>query len=538
VTRVLTSLPVVLPLLGAGATLLAGHHPKVQRILSIWVLAAVLGVSLTLLVLAHDDGATAMTVGGWPEPLGITLVVDRLSALMLSVSATVTLGVLVYAVAQGTADGDDVAPVSIFHPTFLVLSAGVSTAFLSGDLFNLYVGFEVLLSASYVLLTLGGTGPRVQAGVTYVVVSLLSSLIFLAGIAFVYAATGTLNMAQLAVRLDEVPEGTRTAMHLVLLVAFGIKAAVFPLSAWLPDSYPTALAPVTAVFAGLLTKVGVYAIIRTETLLLPGDALGDLLMWVALATMVVGILGAIAQTDIKRMLSFTLVSHIGYMVFGVALGTASGVAGAVFYVAHHILIQTTLFLAIGLVERQSGSTSLKRLGGLAAASPALAVLFFVPAMNLAGIPPFSGFIGKVGLLEAGAQVGTGTAWALVAGGVVTSLLTLYAVAKVWSKAFWRPVEDAPAYATASEARGAHVAGLEDLFPDVQADHDGDDDGEGNGADGPVPPMMILATTAMLVVTLLLTVLAGPLYEIASQASTDLLDRQPYLDAVFPDGVPE
>ena len=249
----------------------------------------------------------------------------------------------------------------------------------------------------------------------------------------------------------------------MLLIAFCIKAAVFPLSAWLPDSYPTAPAPVTAVFAGLLTKVGVYAIIRTQTLLFPGGALDDLLMWAGLATMVMGILGAVAQTDIRRMLSFTLVSHIGYMVFGIALGTAAGLAGAIFYVAHHIAIQTTLFLVAGLVERQGGSTSVDRLGGLAKRSPLLAVLFFVPAMNLAGIPPLSGFIGKLGLLEAGVADGSPLALTLVAGGVVTSLLTLLAVARVWTRAFWRPPTQEPAADTAAAAAsdaGARTAGAE------------------------------------------------------------------------------
>ncbi len=177
----------------------------------------------------------------------------------------------------------------------------------------------------------------------------------------------------------------------MLLVAFGIKAAVFPLSAWLPDSYPTAPAPpVTAVFAGLLTKVGVYAIIRAHTLLFPGGELDNVLLIAGLLTMLVGILGAIAQNDIKRLLSFTLVSHIGYMIFGIALSTETGMTGAVYYVAHHILVQTTLFLVVGLIERQAGSSSLRRLGGLALASPLLAILFLIPGLNLGGIPPFSG----------------------------------------------------------------------------------------------------------------------------------------------------
>ena len=224
-------------------------------------------------------------------------------------------------------------------------------------------------------------------------------------------------MAEVAVRLDDVSAGTRSALFAVLLVAFGIKAAVFPLSSWLPDSYPTAPAPVTAVFAGLLTKVGVYAIIRAHTLLFPGAGLDRMLMVAAFLTMIVGILGAIAQSDIKRLLSFTLVSHIGYMVFGIALSSELGLSGAIYYVAHHILVQTTLFLVVGLIERQAGASTLQRLGGLAAASPLLAFVFVVPALNLGGIPPFSGFIGKVALLEAGAQNGSVLAWLLVGGSV-------------------------------------------------------------------------------------------------------------------------
>ena len=271
---------------------------------------------------------------------------------------------------------------------------------------------------------------------------MVSSVLFLIAIAMIYGATGTINMADLAIKLADLDQGTQMLLHVMLLVAFGIKAAVFPLSFWLPDSYPTAPAPVTAVFAGLLTKVGVYAMVRTETLLFPGDRLNTPLMVAALLTMVVGILGALAQSDIKRLLSFTLVSHIGYMVFGLAMSSVAGLGAAVFYVAHHITIQTSLFLVTGLIERRGGSSSMDRLAGLAKLSPLLALLFFVPAMNLAGIPPFSGFLGKLGLLQAGVELGTPLAYALVIGGVLTSLLTLLAIARVWNRAFWRKPEDA------------------------------------------------------------------------------------------------
>ncbi len=460
----LLPLPVLLPLLGAGATLVLAGRPALQRIVSVGVLVAVVAIS-AVLVAGAVDGPRVVTVGSWPAPLGITLVADQLSTIMLLTSMTVTLLVFLYAIGQGTSDDDARAPVSIFHPTYLVLAAGVANAFLSGDLFNLYVGFEVLLMASYVLLTLGGTRSRVRAGLTYVVVNVVSSLVFLIGIALVYAAVGTLNLAQISVRMATVPPGSSITIHLVLLTAFGIKAAVFPLSAWLPDSYPTAAAPVTAVFAGLLTKVGVYSIIRTQTLLFPDSAVvDDVLMVAALATMVIGALGAVAQDDIKRVLSFTLVSHIGYMIFGVALATPAGLGAAIFYVVHHITVQATLFCVAGLVERVGGSTSTTRLAGLAAASPVLAVLYFIPAINLGGIPPLSGFVGKLGLVEAGVQDGSVLAWLLVGGAVLTSLLTLYVMAKVWVLAFWRPADQLPAERP-EDAGAEETADVEGRYPE-------------------------------------------------------------------------
>lgn len=496
-----------------------GRRPRAQRFITLAALTAVVAISSMMLYLADRDGTSALQVGGWDSPLGISLVVDRLSAMMLVVSSIVLLAVMVYSIGQGIRDGSENQPVSIFLPTYLALTAGVCNAFLAGDLFNLFVGFEVLLAASFVLLTLGASADRVRAGVSYVMVSMVSSLIFLIGIALVYGATGTLNLAHIAVRMDDIPSGTRTAIFAVLLVAFGIKAAVFPLSTWLPDSYPTAPAPVTAVFAGLLTKVGVYAIIRAHTLLFPDGSLDDVLMVCGLLTMLVGILGSIAQSDIKRLLSFTLVSHIGYMIFGVALSTQSGLSGSIYYVAHHILVQTTLFLVVGLIERQAGSSSLRRLGGLAAASPVLAIVFLVPALNLGGIPPFSGFIGKVALLQAGSDQGSVLAWLLVAGGTVTSLLTLYVVARVWTKAFWRARADAPEGDLADNSPSA----LLDDSSDIQF---GDREDVGR-----MPAFMLIPTIGLVVVGLAMTVFAGRIIDISDRAAADLRDRSVYIDAV-------
>lgn len=492
----LVPLPVIIPLFAAGAAVALGRRRRLQRLIATAALTASLVVAVVLLV-AVDEGPIVVNVGGWVPPIGIALVIDRLSALVLVISVAVTLAVLVYSGAQGVADRGEGAPVAVYYPTFLVLSAGVSNAFISGDLFNLCVGFEILLAASFVLITLGGTRDRIRAGTIYVVVSVLSSLIFLIALAAIYAATGTVNLAQLALRLPELDPGARLALHLVLVIVFGIKAAVFPLSAWLPDSYPTAPAPVTAVFAGLLTKVGVYAIIRTEVLLFPGGQLDTALMWVALVTMVVGILGAVAQDDLKRMLSFTLVSHIGFMIWGVAMSSASGLSAAIFYVAHHITALTTLFLVAGLIEDLSGTTSLARLGSLLRVAPGLAVLFFIAAMNFAGIPPLAGFLGKVALIQASAEAGGALPWALVAAGLLASLLTLYVMTKAWNMAFWQAADTPP-----SPRR--------------------------------LPRTMTASAGGLVVLSLALAAAAGPLIDYTDRAARDLRVRT-YIDVVLPDG---
>ncbi|MPV50553.1 MULTISPECIES: Na+/H+ antiporter subunit D [unclassified Pseudactinotalea] len=491
----LIPLPVVVPLVSAGLALALGRRSKAQGVISVAAITIMLVTSAALVVLAETEGPQVMSVGGWDAPIGIALVADRLSALMLLVSAIVILCVLLYSLAEGLQEGHEGAPVAIYHPTYLVLAAGVANAFLSGDLFNIYVGFEILLAASFVLLTLGGTGERIRAGSIYVVVSLLSSVLFLIAIALIYAATGTLNLAHLSVRLGEIDPDIAFVLQAMLLIAFLIKAAVFPMSAWLPDSYPTAPAPVTAVFAGLLTKVGVYAIIRTQTLLFDDPRMDRLLMIAALVTMVIGIIGAVAQDDLKRLLSFTLVSHIGYMVFGMSLANQAGLSAAIFYVIHHITVQTALFLVAGLIEHRSGTTSLERLGGLAKFAPALAIVFFVPAMNLAGIPPMSGFLGKMGLIEAGAAVGSGLAYATVAAALLTSLLTLYAIVKAWNKAFW---QSAPA--------------------DLPRNH--------------VPRSMFGPTAVLASLGLIIAVAAGPLYNYTDHAAADLTARSPYITAVL------
>ena len=504
--RVLVPLPVVLPLLAAALNVLLVRRQPLQRVVSVLTLTGVLATAVVLVREADRSGAVVVQLGGWAAPAGITLVADRLSALLLLVSAGVLLAVLLYAIGQGITDGPT-SGLAVFHPCYLVLSAGIAMAFLTGDLFNLFVAFEVMLVASYVLITLDGNGPQVRAGMTYVVTSLVASVLFVTGIGLVYAATGTVNMADAAVRLQDVPEGVRVALGLTLLVVFGIKAAIFPLFSWLPDSYPTAPSPVTAVFAGLLTKVGVYAILRTQTLLFPDlEVVERVLLVLAVLTMVVGILGALVQDDLKRLLSFTIVSHIGYMLLGLGLASTAGLAGAVLYTVHHIVVQTTLFLVAGLVERRAGTGSLRLAGGLQQAAPVLAVLYLLPALSLAGIPPLSGFVAKLPLLQAGLSDGGALALTAVAAAVLTSLLTLYAVGRLWSEVFWGPVAE--------------------VVPDA--------DRTDNVVVGTArtPGLMLGAATVAVVAGLTITVVAGPLYAMSERAAQDLVSRDGYVEAVL------
>ncbi|MEZ3161868.1 Na+/H+ antiporter subunit D [Microbacterium sp. BWT-B31] len=503
----LVPLLVVLPLLGAAIALIAGRHRRAQIVVSIITLSVVCVIAAVLLFAVDNGGVPfAVSVGGWPVPVGIVLYVDRLAALLVVVSSIVLLAVLLFSVGQGAADGDDDTPVSIFHPSYLILAAGIFDAFIAGDLFNLYVGFEILLVASFVLITLGGTESRIRTGVVYIVVSLVSSVLFLSAIAMIYGALGTVNMVQISERMVELPQQTQFVLHVTLLLAFSIKAAVFPLSFWLPDSYPTAPAPVTAVFAGLLTKVGVYAIIRTETQLFQGNDVNFVLMIAALATMIVGVLGAVAQAELKRILSFTLVSHIGYMIFGLAIGTPAAIGATIYYMVHHIVVQTTLFLAVGLVERRAGSTSILRVKGLMRAAPVIAVLYFIPAVNLGGLPPFSGFIGKFALFEAAASVGTPIMIVLIVGGVVTSLLTLYALMRAWNLSFWREEDDSAETEARIEYLGAAPAAA------VQTER------------RMIPRIMTAATAGMVAVTIALTLFAGPLFHLCARIGEALFER--------------
>jgi multicomponent Na+:H+ antiporter subunit D len=490
--------PIVLPLLFAILALFALHHPRAQRALALAGTGLLAIVSVALLLSVRAGGIVAVQVGHWPAPFGITIVADLFGAIMVVLASLTGFAIALYSIGVH----DRARERHGYYPLLLVLLMGVNGAFLTGDLFNLYVWFEVMLMASFVLLALGCEKPQIEGAVKYVALNFFSSALFLAAAGLIYGVLGTLNMADLAQKVAAVEDKRLlTSMALLLLAAFGIKAAMFPLFFWLPASYHTPPPAVSALFAGLLTKVGVYALIRTFTLIFPLEPTftQPLLLWLAALTMITGVLGAAAQMEFRRVLSFHIVSQIGYMIMGLALFTPLALAGAVFYIMHHIIVKTNLFLVSGVVHYLRGTGELKQLGGFYRAHPWIAILFLIPALSLAGLPPLSGFFAKLTLIVAGLQQ---QAYLIVGAALGVSLLTLFSMTKIWGEVFWkaapvRPEPDAPPALEPARLR-----------------------------------LMIAAIVLLAAITVLIGLAAGPLFTLAMEAAGQLMNPQPYIEAVL------
>jgi len=390
--------------------------------------AAATAVSVSLVAWVYGQGTAVVRFGNWPAPYGIVFAVDLLGALMAAIGSWVALCTLLAFLAEPHPRFD-----SFFHAGWHLMLAGMNGAFLTGDLFNLYVFFEVLLVASYFLLTLGSTRRQAREAFGYVAVNLVASTLFLVAVALLYAGVGSVNLADISRRLPEAPKELVRPAVTLLAVAFGVKAAVFPVYMWLPHAYALPRGPVAAYFGGMLTKVGVYALYRLFTTVQPIRGPDPVLVTVAVLTMVFGVLGALAQEDVRRILSVHIVSQVGYMVFGLGLGTPEAWAGGLFYVLHNISAKTALLLVAAAVESAYGSGALRVLSGLGHAHPWLGICFAVPALSLAGMPPFSGFWAKVFLVRAGLQVGEAGP---VATSLIVSLLTLLSMMKIFTGAFW------------------------------------------------------------------------------------------------------
>jgi multicomponent Na+:H+ antiporter subunit D len=453
----------LIPLLGGTLAVALHRRRGAQRALGTLVLTANLLLALGALATVYHGpdrvgGVLVSQMGNWPAPYGITVAVDVLAAVMLAVTGAVTLGVYLYALSQLP----DRFEGGYFHATYLFLLLGVNWAFITGDLFNLFVAFEIMLMSSYVLMCAGTTGPQMRQAYKYVLLNLISSTLFVTACGLLYGHLGTLNIAEITQlsMTGQIPRRALPAIGLLLIV-FGSKTAAFPLWYWLPDSYPTMPPPVAGLFAGLLTKVGVYTMIRTFLMMFGPDAgvrqlVTPIILVSAGGTMFLGVLGAVSSHNVRRILAIHVISQVGYMVLGVGLGTELAVAATVLYMVQHMVVKSTLFLCCGLIERYAGTDELERLGGLLKRDAWLAALFFVAALSLAGLPPLSGFFGKLLLLVESLRMRGVAGYTLATLAVVTSLLTLLSMLKIWSFAFWSP---APAGVEGSPRPQRRTAGI-------------------------------------------------------------------------------
>ncbi|SEL33590.1 multisubunit sodium/proton antiporter, MrpD subunit [Stigmatella aurantiaca] len=484
-------LPVLIPLAAAALSLLLPARAGLRRALALGATAALTGVAAWLLSAVWHQGVQVLRVGGWEAPVGITLAADLLSAMMVLLSGAMSFLCVVYS--AGSLEARQEA--GAHYPLVLVMLAGVCGSFLTADLFNLFVWFELMLVASFVLLALEAERERLEACLKYMTLSLLGSALFLIALALLYAVGGSLNLADLAQRLP----GTRqpplaTAAAMLLLAVFGLKSAAFPFSFWLPAAYHTPPVAVTALFSAMLTKVGVYALYRTFPLLFAGDPglTQPVILAMAVLSMVAGVAGAVVQYDLRRLLAFEIISQVGYLLVGLGLSSRAALAAAIAYWVHYVCAKSALFFVTGAVERVTGTHQLEKMGGLSRTHPLLGLLFLVPALSLAGIPPFSGFFAKMALLRAALRA---ESWGVAAAGAAVGLLTLYILMKVWREVFWKTPPQ--------EARGT-----------------------------PGPLAMLGPCVVLALVMVGLGLGAQPLFVLSDAAAGQLLDRDTYIHAVL------
>jgi multicomponent Na+:H+ antiporter subunit D len=496
-------LPLLLPVLGAVFLLIGASSLRTQRIGGVLFAGLSFIASLYLVYVVDEVGYVVLQSGGWAAPFGISLVADRFAAIMVAVASFMGVAVAWYAVGEI----DEARLRRFFFPLYLALLFGVNGSFLTGDLFNLYVWFEVMLIASFVLMAIGGKKNELEGALKYVSLNLLASMFFLVGAGLIYGITGTLNMADIAVKVSAAPDSEAIIPAAMLLfVAFAVKAALFPFFFWLPSSYHTPPPAVSAIFAGLLTKVGVYALFRFHTLLFVSlfSHFQMILIVLSIFTMVTGVLGAASHFDMRRILSFHIISQIGYMTVALAIMTPLALAAGIFYLVHHIIVKTNLFLISGVVVRMKGTDDLARVGGLVKSAPWLAVLFFIPAFSLGGIPPLSGFWAKLGVVMAAIE---GAHWGVVTAALLVGVLTLYSMTKIWGEAFWK---SQPEPQEASDALPP-----QDPVATRQA------------LRWMVPPIAV-----MVVATVVIGLFGEPLFRYTERAAAQLLDAEGYQQAVL------
>jgi multicomponent Na+:H+ antiporter subunit D len=425
-------LPIIIPLFTAIILIFFNKNIKVQKWISAIASFAGIVISSVIVQRVHESGIQTLAVGNWKAPYGIVLVADMYSSLLVLTTSIIAFTSLLFAFSTISHDREKF----FFYPGVQFLILGVSGAFLTGDLFNLFVFFEVMLMSSYLLLVLGSRKIQLQESIKYILVNVISSALFVIAVAYLYAVTGTLNMADLSVRISEMGQsGYITVLAILFLIVFGLKGAIFPLFFWLPGSYQAPPTVITALFGALLTKVGVYSITRVYTLIFYHDPsfTHQILAWLAALTIIFGAIGAIAFWDIKKIVIYNIITAVGVILFGIAANTPEAVEGSVYYLIHDMIIKGALFLLVGVIIAVTGTSHLRKFSGLMASHPFLGWMFFIAALSLAGIPPFSGFVGKLKIVQGGFEAGEYTIAFIV---LMSSLLVLYSVMKIFIHGFW------------------------------------------------------------------------------------------------------
>ncbi|MCY2686282.1 proton-conducting transporter transmembrane domain-containing protein [Salinimicrobium sp. TH3] len=492
--------PLVIQMLLAIVLMFFWSRIKWQRVISIIGSVVNLGMAVWLFVLVWQNGTQSIQAGNWEAPFGITFVADTFAATLVLLTSIAGL-----AVSSFSAGSVISARLKFgFFPIYHFLLLGLNGAFLTGDIFNLYVWFEIIIITSFVLLTIGGEKAQLEGAVKYFTLNILASIIFLTAIAVLYGLTGSLNMADLASKVAAVENRTLVQVNaLLFLVGFGIKSALFPLYFWLPASYHTPPSAVSAIFGGLLTKVGVYALIRVFTLIFEVDPfLENVLLAVAVLTLFSGAVGAIVQNNIRKIFSYLVICHIGYMIAGLGMMTEVAITGAIFYLIHDIMVKTNLFMVSGVIYKIKANHNIRKLGDLYAEYPKLSLLFAVPLFSLVGVPPLSGFWPKLSLISEGWNTENFTVIAAI---LFASFITLVVIVKLWGEVFWKTGEKLP------EVRN---------FPYF------------NKLSKVKRTQMLAPIIFLTLVTLYLGFGAGNIQNLAERIAFELMDNQEYINTVL------
>ncbi len=505
-------LVILIPWFSAMILALLNGRYFAEKIVAVASSLGLCGYVFWLLFHVDDHGTVANVLGGWAAPFGIVFIADRLTCIMLCLSSGVGLVALLYALFTVTEKQQK----SFFFPLFSLLITGVNWSFITGDLFNLFVSYEVMLLGSYGMMMVGATKAQLRQTMKYIAMNVIVGTFFVVGLGFIYATIGSLNMAEVAMRsaaLTGDQAALFTAVTSVMLVVFALKTAAFPLFFWLPDSYPVVPPGINGFYAGLLTKVGVYSLLRVFVMVFrqPGHEFAlDIILMMSGFTMLLGVLGAMCQWEIRKILSWHIISQVGYMVMGIGLvGSVvyaadgsidadateavktAAIVGTIFYIVHHIVVKSSLFLVGGIAERITGTQELKKMGGILDLAPGAAGLFLIASFSLAGLPPFSGFLSKFVLIKAGLA---GGAFFVVTVAIITSFFTLYSMTKIWSYAFWR--------GRCREKAGPNYRG------------------------------MMAPTGILIAFTVFMGVVAQPFVGLAQRAAKDVQDPTAYIDASY------